>query len=177
MYSPQTLPTAVQLRPLSEQTEPEFTLIDIPSQLNWDYPNPHTLNIRVAKADIDGMGHANNACYVIWCEQCAWSHSELLGLTMIDYQRLDRGVAIRKANYEYFLPSFEGEELLIGTWLTACDGKLRLERRFQMINLHSKQTIQRGHWQLICVALSSGKATRLPSEFIESYGNAVIDAA
>lgn len=121
------------------------------------------------------MGHANNACYVVWCEQCAWNHSESLGLTVLDYQRLDRGVAIHKASYEYFLPTFEDEDILIGTWLTACDGKLRLERRFQMISLSTGQTVQRGHWQLICVALSSGKATRLPKEFIESYGKAVID--
>lgn len=94
---------------------------------------------------------------------------------MRDYQRLDRGVAIHKASYEYFLPTLENEELLIATWLTACDGKLRLERRFQMISRRTGQTVQRGHWQLICVTLSSGKATRLPSEFIENYGQAVID--
>ena len=94
---------------------------------------------------------------------------------MADYQRLDRGVAIHKASYEYFLPTFENEELLIATWLTACDGKLRLERRFQMISLSTGLTVLRGHWQLICVALSSGKASRLPREFIENYGNAVID--
>jgi len=94
---------------------------------------------------------------------------------MADYQRLDRGVAIRKASYEYFLPTFESEELLIATWLTACDERLRLERRFQMINLRTGQTVQRGHWQLICVTLSSGKATRLPSDFIESYGKAVVN--
>ena len=33
----------------------------------------------------------------------------------------------------------------------------------------------RGQWKLICVALSSGKASRFPKEFVEIYGNAVID--
>lgn len=144
------------------------------NQFEWDYPTPHTYNIKIAKPDIDGMGHANNACYVVWCEECAWNHSQFLGLAVADYQRLDRGVAIHKANYQYYLPSFENEELVIGTWLTACDGKLRLERRFQMINVQTGQTVQRGHWQLICVFLSSGKATKFPVEFLELYGNAVI---
>ena len=120
------------------------------------------------------MGHANNACYVVWCERVAWKHSESLGLSIADYQRLDRGVAIRKASYDYFLPTFENEELLIGTWLTACDGKFRLERRFQMINAHSGQTVQRGHWELICVSLSSGKVSKFLEAFIQGYGNAVI---
>ena len=123
------------------------------------------------------MGHANNACYVIWCEQSAWNHSEILGLGIKDYQRLNRGVAIRKASYEYFLPSFENEDLLIATWLTACDGKFRIERRFQMINLATGQTVQRGHWELICVTLSSGKVTKFPNEFTERYGNAVVSSA
>lgn len=123
------------------------------------------------------MGHANNACYVIWCEQSAWNHSEFLGLGIKDYQRLNRGVAIRKASYEYFLPSFENEDLLIATWLTACDGKFRLERRFQMINLATGQTVQRGHWELICVTLNSGKVTKFPNEFAERYGNAVVPSA
>ena len=122
------------------------------------------------------MGHANNACYVIWCEQCAWNHSGFLGLNIADYQRLDRGVAIRRASYEYFLPSFEDEDLLIGTWLTDCDGKFRLERRFQMINVKTGQTVQRGHWELICVTLSSGRVTKFPEEFIERYGNAVVSS-
>lgn len=145
-------------------------------QLSWDYPGPHLRSIRIVKADIDGMGHANNACYVVWCEQCAWRHSESLGLSVKNYQSLDRGVAIRKASYEYFLPAFENEDLLIATWLTAYDGKFRLERRFQMINVTTGKTVQRGHWELICVTLSSGKVTKFPTEFMESYGNAVVSA-
>ena len=146
-------------------------------QHTWDYSGPHVHPIKIVKSDIDGMGHANNACYVIWCEQSAWNHSEILGRGIKDYQRLNRGVAIRKASYEYFLPSFENEDLLIATWLTACDGKFRIERRFQMINLDTGQTIQRGHWELICVALSSGKVTKFPNEFTERYGNAVVSSA
>lgn len=142
--------------------------------MNWDYPNPHTRDLIVNATDIDGMGHANNACYVIWCEQCAWNHSELLGLSVKDYQKLDRGVAINKASYEYFLPSFENEKLVVGTWLTACDNKLRLERRFQMINRETGETVLRGHWRLICVSLKTGRATKFPQEFIDIYGGAVV---
>lgn len=123
------------------------------------------------------MGHANNACYIVWCEECAWNHSSSLGLTLADYRRLDRGVAIHEAHYEYLVPAREGDELVIGTWLTASDGKLRLERRFQMLNPDTGRTVQRGHWKLICVALASGRATRFPAEFIARYGQAVVASA
>lgn len=145
--------------------------------MNWDFPTPHVNEITVHASDIDGMGHANNACYVVWCEDCAWKHSESLGLSVQDYQEMDRGVAINKANYEYFLPSFENEQLLVATWLVHCDKKLRLERRFQIINPATGNTVLRAHWLLICVALSSGKASRFPQKFVDVYGPAVIDTA
>lgn len=143
--------------------------------MNWDYPKPFTYEYKVLESDIDGMGHANNANYVIWCEEVAWLHSANLGLTVEDYQRLDRGVAIRKGIYEYISPSFAGEELLIGTWLTDCDRTLRLQRRFQIFNKTSGEMRLRGEWQLACVALSSGKPCRFPEEFIRSYADNVID--
>ena len=92
------------------------------------------------------MGHANNACHVVRCEQRAWRHSESLGLSIKNCQRLDRGVAICKATYEYSLPAFENENLLIATWLTACDGKFRPQRRFKMINVTTEKTAQRSYW-------------------------------
>ena len=142
--------------------------------MDWDYSNPYTLEITVQPSDIDGMGHTNNACYVVWCEQCAWKHSESLGLSVLDYQKLDRGVAINKADYDYVIPSFDSDKLVVGTWLTDCDNKLRLERRFQVVNSTTGKTILRGRWRLICVALSSGKAARFPKEFIQIYGGAVL---
>ena len=142
--------------------------------MDWDYPTPFTHQLTVSRANIDGMGHANNACYVVWCEDCAWKHSGALGLSVEDYQRLDRGVSIHRANYEYLLPSFENDDLTIATWLTGCDRKLRLERSFQIVNTITEQTVLRGHWLLICTALSTGKAVRLPQEFLQAYGGAVI---
>ena len=41
------------------------------TEMDWDYPTPFTRQLTVSGADIDGMGHVNNACYVVWCEDCA----------------------------------------------------------------------------------------------------------
>lgn len=137
--------------------------------MQWDYPCPFTHLRKVAINDIDGMGHVNNAVYVKWCEDVAWLHSASLGLTIEDYQRLDKGVAIRKGSYEYVAPSLLDDELILATWLTASDGKLRLQRSFQIFDKKSEQLRLRGEWQLICVTLSSGKPSRFPREFIDSY--------
>ncbi len=60
----------------------------------WDYPNPHILHTQVTAGDIDGLNHTNNAVYVQWCEQSAWSHSIALGLDLQRYRDLDRAMAV-----------------------------------------------------------------------------------
>jgi len=144
--------------------------------MEWDYPHPFTLPAVPAGADIDGLNHTNNAVYVQWCEKIGWAHSEALGLSLADYQRLDRAMVIRKAAYDYLLPSLQGDELTLGTWIVASDGKLTMERRFQLVRNHDQATILRGHWDLVCIELGSGKPRRMPPEFCQTYLAAMVPA-
>jgi acyl-CoA thioester hydrolase len=137
--------------------------------LPWDYPNPFTLP-RVPHADdIDGLNHTNNAVYVRWCEQVGWAHSESLGLDLADYRRLDRAMAIRRGEYDYILPTGAGDALTLATWLFAGDGKVGMERRFQLLRDSDGATVLRGRWDLICIEMSSGRARRMPPEFLAAY--------
>ena len=124
--------------------------------------------------DIDGLNHTNNAVYVRWCESVAWAHSGSLGLHLTDYERLNRAMAIRRGEYEYLLPSFLGEELLLGTWLTDSDGKITLERRFQLIRQSDRVTVMRGRWDLVCIEMSTGRPRRMPTDFSEVYVPAIV---
>ena len=141
---------------------------------DWDWPAPFVLELAPAEADIDGLGHTNNAVYVQWCERVGWAHSEALGLGLADYRRLDRAMAIREGHYDYLLPSFQGEALVLGTWLTANDGKLSMERRFQLRRASDGQTLLRGRWALVCIEISSGRPRRMPAEFLAVYPAAVV---
>ena len=146
------------------------------AQFNWDYPQPFTLAVQPGVDDIDGLKHTNNAVYVRWCETTAWAHSQSLGLGLADYQRLDRAMAIRRGEYDYVLPSVLGDELLLATWLTASDGKITLERRFQLIRSSDQATVLRGRWELVCIDLGSGRPRRMPKEFSAVYLAAIVDA-
>jgi acyl-CoA thioester hydrolase len=141
--------------------------------LNWDTPHPHLYPVAPAPDDIDGLRHTNNAVYVKWCQQAGWSHSEKLGLDFAAWQRLDRAMAIQSATYDYLLPTSLGDELLLGTWLAACDGKLSMERRFQLVRPADGATVMRARWQLVCIEIGSGKPKRMPAEFPETYMPAV----
>lgn len=143
----------------------------------WDYPHPFTLPAVPQAADIDGLNHTNNAVYVQWCEKIGWAHSEALGLGLADYQRLDRAMAIRRGEYDYLLPTILNDELTLGTWLTASDGKLTMERRFQLIRNRDQATILRGRWELVCIERSSGRARRMPPDFSQAYLAAIVRPA
>jgi acyl-CoA thioester hydrolase len=140
----------------------------------WDHPNPHTLRTRVTPADIDGLNHTNNAVYVKWCEQVAWAHSVELGLDLARYQALDRAMAITHSEYHYLQASREGEEVAVATWIVDWDKKLTMARRFQVIRINDGVTLLRASMRFVCIELSTGKPRRLPKEFIEGYGPAVL---
>lgn len=143
--------------------------------MNWDYANPFTRPAMPRPEDIDGLNHTNNAVYVQWCEKTGWAHSEALGLSLQDYQRLDRAMAIRRGEYDYLLPTAAGEALTLGTWLVASDGRLAMERRFQLLRNDDGATILRGRWQLVCIEMSSGRPRRMPPEFCEAYLGEMVD--
>jgi acyl-CoA thioester hydrolase len=140
----------------------------------WDYPQAFTLPVVPDAEDIDGLNHTNNAVYVRWCEVVAWAHSEALGLSLADYRRLDRAMAIRRGEYDYLQPTVLDERLTLATWLVASDGKLTMERRFQLIRDRDQTTIMRGRWNLVCIELSSGRARRMPPEFCRAYLAAIV---
>jgi len=141
--------------------------------ITWDYSKPFTLHLEPLATDIDGLHHVNNAVYVHWCEQVAWAHSKQLGLGIDDYQRLGRAMAIRRSEYEYLHPVFLADQLALSTWLTASDGKLTLERCFQLVRITDGSTLMRGRWELVCIELTSGRARRMPEEFA-AYHAAVV---
>ena len=141
----------------------------------WDYPHPFTLPAQPQATDIDGLNHTNNAVYVQWCEKVGWAHSEALGLSLADYRRLDRAMAIRRGEYDYLLPTTQHEELTLATWLTASDGKLTMERRFQLVRNVDQITVLRGRWDLVCIELGSGRVRRMPPEFCQVYLAAIVN--
>ncbi|WP_426343479.1 acyl-CoA thioesterase [Pseudoduganella sp. R-32] len=135
----------------------------------WDRPAPFILPVTPRAADIDGLDHTNNAVYVRWCEEAGWAHSNALGLTLADYKRLDRGMAIRRSEFNYIFATNEGEDLLLGTWLLPGDSPLSMQRCFQLVRQRDNTTVLRARWDLVCIELSSGRPKRLPPEFSEVY--------
>lgn len=140
----------------------------------WDQPNVFTCDIRVEPEHIDELGHANNAVYVTWLEQCAWQHSQSLGLGVEDYQRLNRAMAVLRHEIDYLAAAYEGDHLQLGTWITESDQRLKMKRSFQLIRPADNLTLLRAQTTFVCIEMTSGKPKRMPPEFLEGYGKALV---
>lgn len=138
-------------------------------EIKWDYPGPYSLEVTVAESDTDILGHTNNVSYLRWLEQAAWAHSKALGLDWPEYHRLKRAMVVRRHELDYLAPSFVGDRLIAGTWLSGNDGKLSLWRRYQLLRISDGLTLLRGRTLFVCADLDSGKPRRMPEEFIRGY--------
>ncbi|AYC33542.1 acyl-CoA thioesterase [Pseudomonas cavernae] len=143
--------------------------------MSWDLPTPFTIDLKVVADDIDGLGHANNAAYVTWMERCAWRHSQSLGLDLTEYRRLDRAMAVLRHEIDYLASAYEDDELQVGTWIIESDQRLKMTRRFQLVRPADATTLLRAQTTFVCIELSSGKPKRMPEEFLEGYGRAVLE--
>ncbi|MEO0422323.1 MAG: thioesterase family protein [Pseudomonadota bacterium] len=137
----------------------------------WDLPTPFLIDHAVAREDIDGLGHANNTSYMRWCERVSWAHSESLGITLDTYQTMRRAMVIRRCEYDYLSAAYADEPLRLATWVVECDEIIRIVRRFQIRNAHDGRTLLRARTEFACINLDTGRASRMPQAFADTYAS------
>ena len=142
--------------------------------MSWSLPDPFVIDIVVQPEDIDGLDHANNAVYVSWLERGAWRHSQSLGLDLAEYRRLDRAMAVVRHEVDYLASAYEGDQLQLATWIVESDQRLKMTRHFQLRRPADDLTLLRAQTTFVCIELSTGKPKRMPAEFVEGYGRALL---
>jgi acyl-CoA thioester hydrolase len=135
----------------------------------WDLPNPHLVTLEVVASDIDAYDHVNNSVYLSWFDRVAWSHSATLGITLEECIRIRRGMAAHRTEIDYQRAAVLGDRVSVGTWIVSTDGKLRVERRFQVRRAPGGETLARARTDYVCINLDSGRAVRMPESFVNSY--------
>lgn len=143
----------------------------------WDLPDPFVLDITVRPDDTDRLGHANNVVYVRWLEEVSWAHIESLGMSWEQHQTTGKAMAITRTEIDYLASANAGDRLLLGTWLTGFDGRFRSSRQFQLIRPADGRTLMRAVSNHACVDLKTQRPARVPPEYGEILGGAVISTA
>ena len=136
---------------------------------DWDFPNPHIVTVEVVPSDIDAYDHVNNAVYFSWFDRVAWAHSAALGIPLEECVRIRRGMAAHRTEIDYLRAAVLGDRVSVGTWIVSTDGKLRVERRFQVRRTPEGETLARARTDYVCINLDSGRATRMPESFSRKY--------
>lgn len=136
---------------------------------DWDFPNPYVITLEVVASDIDAYDHVNNAVYLSWFDRVAWSHSTHLGVSLEDCVRMRRGMAAHHAEIDYQRAAVLGDRVCVGTWIWSTDGKLRVDRRFQVRREPAGETLARARTEYVCINLDSGRAVRMPEVFSHKY--------
>ncbi|HEY0746228.1 MAG TPA: thioesterase family protein [Steroidobacteraceae bacterium] len=132
-------------------------------------PAPFTGKHRVVAEEIDDYAHVNNSVYLRWLDGIAWAHSEKLGLPLEHCLALRRGMAVRHTRVDYLEAAELDDNLLLATWLVACDGRLRCTRRFEILRLPEGNRVLEAEIDYFCLNLDTRKPCRFPGEFVERY--------
>jgi acyl-CoA thioester hydrolase len=137
--------------------------------VQFDHPQPHVVGLAVEPADIDAYQHVNNAVYLTWFDHAAWSHSAALGVPLERCIALRRGMAALRTEIDYLLAAVRGDAVQVATWIARSDGRLRCERRFQVVRPADGRTLARAMTEYVCINLDSGRAARMPQLFARAY--------
>jgi acyl-CoA thioester hydrolase len=132
-------------------------------------PLAFTCTHLVAAEEIDEYAHVNNTVYLRWLDGIAWAHSLKLGLPLERCLALRRGMAVRHTRVDYLEAALLAHTLLLGTWIVACDGRLRCTRRFEILRVADGKRVLDAEIDYFCLNLDTGKPCRFPREFVECY--------
>lgn len=142
--------------------------------IQWDLPEPFTLDILVQEADTDRLGHANNVVYVRWLEDVSWAHIESLGMTWALHESTGKAMAITRTEIDYLAPANAGDRLVLGTWLTGFDGRFRSSRQFQLVRPADGKVLVRALSTHACVDMKTQRPARAPEAFARILDGATV---
>ncbi|WP_020409238.1 acyl-CoA thioesterase [Hahella ganghwensis] len=143
------------------------------ADIEWDMPIPHVMEILVTEEDTDRLGHTNNTAYLKWMEEVSWDHISPIGMDWQAHEDSGKAMAITRTEIDYLASAYADDKLVIGTWITGCDGRLTSSRQFQIVRHSDGRTLVRAKCRYACIDMTSGRPARMPKAFIECHRRAM----
>ena len=131
-------------------------------------PGIYLHNRRVEPAEIDELGHVNNLCYLAWMQQAAVEHSTAQGWSGERYQQLGSGWVVRSHEITYLAPAFDGDEIVVRTWVAQTQRASSL-RRFQILRPADGAVLAKAATLWAFVKFATGSVTRIRPEVAEAF--------
>ena len=118
-------------------------------------------DIQVPLSAIDENGHVNNVQYVQWMQDAAVQHSNAAGCTQVTLE-LGATWVIRSHKIEYLRPAFQGDHLVVLTWVSNFR-KVRSLRKYRFFRESDKTVLANGETDWVLVDVSSGRPVAIPN--------------
>jgi acyl-CoA thioester hydrolase len=78
-------------------------------------------------------------------------------------------MAVWRTQVNYLAPALAGDEIEVGTWITSSDGRLRVDRRFQLRRATDRRCLVKALVHYVCIDLDSGRPRRMPPAYVSGY--------
>lgn len=124
--------------------------------------------IIVQAQHLDALGHVNNVVYVQWMQDIAVHHSEALGLSLADYQRLNHAMVASEHHVKYRKACLQDDRIILRTWLGDLNGFSSV-RHYIFYRPKDKHIVFQANTLWVCVEISTGKLKRLSPTFSYTY--------
>lgn len=121
----------------------------------------------VSPDDIDELGHAGNFHYIKWMQFAAIAHSTENGWPPNRYDEIGAGWVVRSHNISYLKQAFEGDEVLIRTWVANMKPATSL-RCYEILNA-SGELLARAETNWAFVNFAKQRPTRIPEQVASCF--------
>lgn len=118
--------------------------------------------------EIDELGHAHNLAYLHWMIQAALAHSAAQGWPAEAYLKLGAGWVVRSHSITYLSPAFQGDEVLVRTWVAEFRRATSL-RRYEMLRRQDGARLAQASTQWAFIDFATRTLRRVPPEVAQAY--------
>lgn len=117
---------------------------------------------------IDANGHVSNLEYLRWMQDAAVAHSDAAGWSAERYRAIGGTWVVRGHRIEYRQPAFEGQELVVQTWVTGF-GRVKSQRRYRVWRPADRVVLAIGETDWVFLDLSSGRPRSILEELAAAF--------
>ncbi|MGB3301025.1 MAG: thioesterase family protein [Phormidesmis sp.] len=123
--------------------------------------------ITVPASAIDENGHLNNVEYVRWMQAAAIAHANSTPCTR-ETNAVGATWIVRAHRIEYLRPAFEGEQIMIFTWISSLR-KVRSQRQYSFFRPKTQTILATGETDWVFVDAQIGKPLPIPAAVASAF--------
>lgn len=121
--------------------------------------------ITVPPEAIDANGHLNNVTYVQWMQDIAIAHANHISCTA-ETAKVNATWIARSHTIEYLRPAFEGEQIVVLTWIESIR-KVQSLRKYRFYRQSDQTLLVTGETNWVFISRLTGKPQAIPSAVVD----------